>query len=129
MAKISPLPIFKMAYGNDLSEITQFAIDFAFFGLATREDLFNITVPLFSKDYHRNRRKAKMTRFLLMPAGPIDFKGVRYKNVYDQSSSQEYFIANWQVDLNKKLVKLEIDYPEFKIYSFGRAYAYRFFYR
>ena len=83
MAKISPLPIFKMVLGEDLSEITQFGIDFALFGLATKEDMFNLTLPLFSKEYHRNRRKAKMTRFLLMPAGPIEFNGIRYKNMAD----------------------------------------------
>lgn len=34
ISKASPLDIFKVAYGNDLSEITQYAIDFALFGLA-----------------------------------------------------------------------------------------------
>ena len=84
IAKISPIPVFKTAYGEDLSELTQFSIDFALFGLAFKEDYFNLTLPLFSKDYTRNHRKAKMTRFLLMNAGPIDIDGIRYKNLGDR---------------------------------------------
>jgi hypothetical protein len=71
MAKISAIPLFKTAYGGDLSELTQFSIDFALFGLARQEVFFNATLPLFSKEYNRENRKARSTRFLLMPAGPI----------------------------------------------------------
>jgi len=78
-----------------LSELTQFSIDFALFGLAFQEDLFNLTLPLFSKDYKRDNRKAKMIRFLLLNAGPVDLEGVRYSNLGDRQSDQEFLIANW----------------------------------
>lgn len=129
IAKVSAIPLFKTAYGEDLSELTQFAIDFALFGLARQETFFNATLPLFSKDYNRNHRKARSTRFLLLPAGPIEIEGVRYKTLGDRQPDQEFWIANWQVSLNEKLLLLEEKYPEFLIHSFGRAYAYRFFYR
>ena len=87
VAKISPVYIFNMVFGKDLSEITQYGIDFSLFGLAYEEQLFNQAVPLFSKDFSRENRKAKMTRFLVMNAGPIDFDGVRYKNMGDRHHS------------------------------------------
>lgn len=86
IAKVSPLVLFKTAYGEDLSEITQFAVDFALFGLAYSEELFNQTLPLFSKDYNRTHRKSKMIRFVVQTAGPINFEGVRYKNLGDRNS-------------------------------------------
>ena len=93
IAKISPVPIFKAAYGEDLSELTQFAIDFALFGLAYQQDLFDMAVPLFSKEFNRNNRKAQMTRFLIMNAGPVEMEGVRYKNMGDRQPDQEYLVA------------------------------------
>jgi len=70
-----------------------------------------------------------MVRIILIPAGPIEFDGIRYKNMGDRWSSQEFEIAQWQIDLNFKLMKLVEDkYPDFKVHSFGRAYAYRWFY-
>lgn len=115
IAKISAIPLFKTAYGHDLSELTQFAIDFALFGLAREEKFFNATLPLFSKDYNRNNRKARATRFLLLPAGPIEMKDIRYKTLGDRAPDQEYWIANWQVELNDKLLTIQEDYPEFEI--------------
>ena len=70
-----------------------------------------------------------MSRILLRPAGPIEFDGIRYKNMGDRSPEQEFKIASWQVDLSEKLVELNKEYPNFKIYTFGRAYAYRYFYK
>ena len=95
IAKTSPVPIFKAAYGEDLSELTQFAIDFALFGLAYDETLFEMAIPLFSKGFNRNNRKAKMTRFLIMNAGPVDIDGIRYKNMGDRQPDQEYLVAQW----------------------------------
>ena len=95
LAKISPLPLFKLAFGEDLSELTQFGIDFALYGLAREEDYFNYTIPLFSKDYNRFNRKAKMTRFLLLTGGPVEMDGTRYKNMGDRQFEQEYNVANW----------------------------------
>ena len=95
VSKVSPLPIFKLAYGDDLSELTQYAIDFALFGLAREFEFFNYTIPLFSKDYNRFNRKAKLTRFLLFIGGPVDMDGVRYNNMGDRQSEQEYVVANW----------------------------------
>ena len=89
IAKISPIPIFKTAYGEDLSELTQFSIDFAMFGLAYSQEYFDYTIPLFSTEYTRTNRKAKMTRFLLQNAGPIEFDGIRYRNMGDQNAVQE----------------------------------------
>ena len=99
------------------------------FGLAYEEDFFQMTLPLFSKDYSRENRKAKMVRFLLLAAGPIDFAGIRYKNMGDRNPLQEYDVANWQVELNEKLQEMVKEYPGYRIHSFGRAYAYRFFFR
>tara|TARA_B110000285_G_C15078806_1_gene592277 strand:+ start:490 stop:639 length:150 start_codon:yes stop_codon:yes gene_type:complete len=47
----------------------------------------------------------------------------------DRAPEQEFHIANWQVDLGEKLEELNKDFPNFKIYTFGRAYAYRYFYK
>ena len=68
-----------------------------------------------------------MIRFLVLNAGPIDIDS-RYKNMGDRSAEQEFIIANWQNALNDKLLELGKDYPGYKIYCFGRAYVYRFFY-
>lgn len=61
-------------------------------------------------------------------AGPIEFGGVRYKNIGDRNPSQEYEVTMWAVRLDRKIQELEKKYPNYKIYTFGRAYAYRFFY-
>lgn len=95
VAKASPLPIFSAAYGDDLSDLTQYAIDFALFGLAYEQELFEYTKPLFSKDYTRTHRKAKAVRFLLLPAGPIEAGGVRYSHMRDRSEAQEFAVASW----------------------------------
>lgn len=76
-----------------MSELTQYAIDFAMFGLASSEQYFNFTIPLFSKEYSSTNRKAKMVRIILMVAGPIDINGIRYKNMGDRWPDQEYEIA------------------------------------
>ena len=91
--------------------------------------MFNATLPLFSKDYNREHRKAKMTRFLLIAAGPIDLDGVRYNNLGDRQPEQEFLIANWQVSLNERLKEIETKYPGYVVHCFGRAYVYRFFYK
>lgn len=65
LAKGSALRLFRTAYGDDLSEITQFAIDLALFGLAYQEELFEYSLPAFSREYSRTNRKARMTRVLL----------------------------------------------------------------
>ena len=70
-----------------------------------------------------------MVRFLLIISGPVDIGGIRYKNMGDRQFDQEFEIANWQVDLSQKLEEINKQYPEFKIYSFGRAFVYRYFYR
>lgn len=36
-----------------------------------------------------------MIRFLLLNAGPVDLEGVRYSNLGDRQSDQEFLIANW----------------------------------
>ena len=69
-----------------------------------------------------------MTRFLIMNAGPIDYGGVRYKNLGDRQPLQEYDVAQWQVDLNARLQELNKKYPDYKILCFGRAYVMRYFY-
>ena len=52
-----------------------------------------MAIPLFSKGFNRNNRKAKMTRFLIMNAGPVDIDGIRYKNMGDRQPDQEYLVA------------------------------------
>ena len=37
---------------------------------------------------------------LLIVAGPIKYDGIRYKNFGDRWTDQEYYLANWQLDLN-----------------------------
>lgn len=70
------------------------------FGLASSEQYFNFTIPLFSKEYSLTNRKAKMIRIILILAGPIEFNGIRYKNMGDRWPDQEYEIAQWQIELN-----------------------------
>lgn len=95
IAKASPIDVFKFAYGNDLSEITQYGIDIALFGLASSESYFFYTIPFFSKEYNRFGRKAKKVRIVLQLAGPIDMNGVRYNNMGDRTADLEYEIASW----------------------------------
>ena len=130
-ALASPLSIFKFAFPDykDFSEITQFAIDFALFGLAREEDMFNMTIPLFSKEFSRFSRKSKMVRALVIPGGPIEVDGDRFKNIGDRWSEQDFIISDWEVHIDDLMMELQKDYPNFKIYTFGRAYAYRYFYR
>lgn len=86
VAKASPLDIFKFAYGGDISELTQYAIDIALFGLAYDKRFFDYTIPFFSKDYSRGNRKAKKIRMLIQLAGPIDSYGIRYNNLGDRTA-------------------------------------------
>ena len=51
ISKVSPYNVFKIAFGNQADDLTQFAIDFALFGLARDEKMFNMALPLFSKDF------------------------------------------------------------------------------
>lgn len=80
--------------------MTQYAIDFALFGLARSDLLFNYTLPFFSKDYSKENRKSRMLRIILFVAGPIEINGIRYKNMGDRWPDQEYEIAQWQIELN-----------------------------
>jgi hypothetical protein len=86
-SKASPLVPFRIFFGYDLEEMTQFGIDFTLFGLAREEKLFNYAMPLFSKEFNREHRKAKMVRILLTMAGPIDMKGIRYSNMRDRQEA------------------------------------------
>ena len=46
----------------------------------------------------------------------------------DRQEAQEFAVAGWEVDLQERLIKLqEKKYPDFRVYSFGRSYVYRFF--
>ena len=46
----------------------------------------------------------------------------------DRQEAQEFAVAGWEVDLQERLIKLqEKKYPNFRVYSFGRSYVYRFF--
>ena len=56
---------------------------------------FNYALPLFSKDFNLNHRKAKMMRMVIFAAGPLEINGIRYKTMLDRNEDQEYFIANW----------------------------------
>lgn len=64
--------------------MTQFGIDFALFGLAREEELFNYAMPLFSSEFNRVNRKAKMVRLVLTMAGPIQIDGTRFNNMRDR---------------------------------------------
>jgi hypothetical protein len=48
--------------------------------------MYNLSLPLFSKEYNKTNRKAKMVRMVLIPGGPIQKEGVRYKNMGDRWS-------------------------------------------
>ena len=61
-AKASFIDILQFGLGEDISEVTQYGIDFVLFGLSNTPELFNHAIPLFSKDFNINHRKAKMTR-------------------------------------------------------------------
>ena len=83
-SKAAPLIPFKMFFGEELEEMTQFGIDFTLFGFAQEEELFNYALPLFSKEFNREQRKARMMRMVLTFAGPIELNGVRYSNMRDR---------------------------------------------
>lgn len=85
--------IFQQVFGDEVTELTQYAIDLVLFGLARSDANFNYTVPFFSKEYSKENRKAKLVRILLIVAGPIEINGVRYKNMGDRWPEQEYEIA------------------------------------
>ena len=124
-----PLLLFKVAFGDDVESYTQYGIDFALFGASQAPEYFNFILPLFSSDFTIRNRKAKKLRIMIQCAGPIDVEGTRYSTMRDRGEQQEFFIANWQVDLNDKIIELMADFPEFKAHSFGRAYVYRQFYK
>lgn len=82
--KATPLVIFKDIFGEELEDLTQFGIDFALFGLAKTPDLFDHAIPMFSKEFNNQNRKAKMVRMLLTFAGPIHVNNVRYSHMFDR---------------------------------------------
>lgn len=88
-----------------------------------------MSLPLFSKEFGKKNHKAKMVRFVLLPGGPVELDGVRYRNLGDRWSDQDYVISNWEVDLDGRLQEIAKEFPNFKIYSFGRSYVYMYFYR
>ena len=38
-------------------------------------------------------------------------------------------ISDWEVHIDDLIQELQKEYSNYKIYTFGRAYAYRYFYR
>jgi hypothetical protein len=70
-----------------------------------------------------------MTRLVLQTAGPVELDNTRYSHMRDRNEQQEYLVADWEVDLNAKLMKIQKEkYPDFSVHSFGRSYIYRWFY-
>jgi len=63
-------------------------------------------VPLFSKDFTRTERKAKLIRVLVIPGGPIDYDGTRFKNMGDRWSEQDFLISDWEVHLDDLMMEL-----------------------
>ena len=106
-SKASPLANFKMLFGEGLQEMTQFGIDFALFGLASELEYFELAIPLFGSEFTRNNRKTKLMRMALTFAGPIEVNDIRFNNIEDRQETQEFFIANWQANLNDKLMELQ----------------------
>ena len=94
-AKGSFIDVLRYGLGKDLTEITQYAIDFVLFGLSNDLELFNHAIPLFSKDFNIDHRKAKMTRMVLQVAGPVELEGIRYSHMRDRQEAQEYYVADW----------------------------------
>ena len=89
-SKASPLIPFKMFFGEELEEMTQFGIDFTLFGFAVEEELFKYAMPLFSTEFNREMRTAKMMRMVLTFAGPIEINEIRYSNMRDRTEAQEF---------------------------------------
>ena len=48
---------------------------------------WNLALPLFSKEFTRENLKAKMVRFVVVPAGPVEEDGVRYSHMRDRQAS------------------------------------------
>ena len=70
-----------------------------------------------------------MTRLVLQIAGPVELDGTRYSHMRDRDEQQEYLVADWEVKLNSKLMKIQKEkYPDLRVHCFGRSYIYRWFY-
>lgn len=64
--------------------LEQVDIDNILTEFARRDELFNHAIPLFSKEFSKTNLKAKMIRFVFIPAGPINFRGIRYNHMRDR---------------------------------------------
>ena len=90
----SPIPILENAVAQanrknpdkvkTIDTLEQADIDEMFAFLAGNDILFNHAIPLFSKEFSKTNLKARMVRFVFIPAGPINFRGIRYNHMRDR---------------------------------------------
>ena len=57
--------------------------------------MFDYAMPLFSRGFTRNNRKAKLVRMGLIMGGPVELNGVRYSHMRDRQEAQELYVADW----------------------------------
>lgn len=115
-SKGSFLALLNPLYGTDHSEITQYAIDFALFIPARVQFVLELTQQLFSKEFVKDDRKAKMTRMIIRLAGPLEVNGIRYANMKDRIEEQNLFVNEWVQSLNSRVQKIQkARYPDVRV--------------
>jgi len=63
---------------------------------------------------------------VLTLGGPVIEDGEQYSHMRDRQELQEYFVAEWQSELQTKIARIvKRDYPEMEVYVFGKSYMYR----